>query len=64
MTKEKTPRAIPTPLKKNKPVWKPKEEAPKSTTRPPRTNKMVWRLKKEQPSVSTSPGLGAASTSN
>ena len=33
MTKEKTPKVVPTPPKKNKPVWKPKEEAPKSTTK-------------------------------
>jgi len=26
MTKEKTPKVVPTPPKKNKPVWKPKEE--------------------------------------
>ena len=31
MTKEKTPKAVPTSPKKNKPVWKPKEEGPKST---------------------------------
>ena len=54
MTKEKTPKAIPTPPKKNKMVWKPKEGAPKSITTPSRTNKMVWRPKKEQPSASTS----------
>ena len=64
MTKEKIPKAIPTPPKKNKSVWKPKEEAPKSTITPPRTNKMVWRPKKEQPSASTSLGLGAPSSKN
>ena len=31
MTKEKIPKAIPTPPKKNKPMWKPKEEALKAT---------------------------------
>ena len=64
MTKEKTPKVVPTPPKKNKPVWKPKEEAPKYTTTPPRTNKMVWRPKKEQPSASTSPGSGTPSSKN
>ena len=43
-TKEKIPKTVPIPQKKNKSVWKPKEEAPKSTT-PPGTNKMVWRTK-------------------
>jgi len=62
MTKEKTPKAVPTPPKKNKSVWKPKEEAPKSTITPPRTNKMVWRPKKEQPLASTSLGSGAPSS--
>jgi len=47
MTKEKAPKAIPTPPKKNKLVWKPKEATLKSTTTPSRTNKMVWRPKKE-----------------
>ena len=63
MTKDKIPKVIPTPPKKNKPVWKPKE-APKATITPPRTNKMVWRPKKEQPSASTSPGSGAPSSKN
>jgi len=63
MTKEKIPKAVPTPPKKNKPVWKPKEETLKSTTTPPRTNKMVWRPKKEQSSASTSLGSGTSSTS-
>ena len=64
MTKEKIPKAISTPPKKNEPVWKPKEETPKFTTTPPRTNKMVWRPKKEQPSTSTSLGSGAPSSKN
>ena len=62
MTKEKAPKAVPTPPKKNKPVWKPKEAAPKSTTTPQKTNKMVWSPKKEQPSTSTSSGSGAPSS--
>ena len=62
MTKAKIPKAVPTPRKKNNPVWNPKEAAPKATTTPPRTNKMAWRPKKEQPSASTSPGSGAPST--
>ena len=62
MTKEKTPKVVPTPPKKNKPVWKPKQEAPKSTTTPPITNKMVWRPKKEQRFASTSLGSGAQSS--
>ena len=33
MTKDKILKVVPTPPKKNKPVWKPKEEAPKSTTK-------------------------------
>ena len=64
MTKEKTPKVVPTPPKKNKTVWKPKEGAPKSITTPSRTNKMVWRPKKEQPSASTSSGSGASSSKN
>jgi hypothetical protein len=32
MTKENIPKVVPTPPKKNKPVWKPKEEDSKSTT--------------------------------
>jgi len=64
MTKEKTPKFVPTPPKKNKMVWKPKEGAPKSITTPSRTNKMVWRPKKEQPSASTSSGSGASSSKN
>ena len=63
MTKEKTPKAVPTPPKKNMPVWKPKEEAPKSTTTPPKSNKMVWRPKKVQSSAPTPPGTDVLSSS-
>ena len=62
MTKQKTPKAVPTPPKKKKMVWKPKEEAPKSTAAPPKKINMVWRVK-TLASASTSSGLGAPSTS-
>jgi hypothetical protein len=61
--KEKTPKVVLTPPKKDKKVWKQKKKAPKSTSTPPKSNKMVWRPKKVQSSTSTSPGMDVPSSS-
>ena len=55
MIKEKIPKVVPTPPKKNKPVWKPKEEKSKAVPTPPKKNKPVWKPKEETPKSTTTP---------
>jgi hypothetical protein len=61
--KEKSPKVVPTPPKREK-VWKHKEEASESTTTTPKRNKLVWRPKKEQTSAPTPSGTDTPSTKN